>query len=199
MTKLYVSDGPCPFLLCQEQATHAHPVCPSCGAVRYGNLFCRTCNVERLEFTLRGDLAVLVSDDGERGPMSTFLAQPSALSASALSGGDTLGVDAARAGSPVQSSPAASPRPGSPESEATDPRAPERRLVTTAAGGQTARAVFVRRPEGWRLRGRPYDPQQRALSRGEQRVQMADRLVYGTSGVLVGLMVLYLVVGAVWR
>lgn len=47
------------------------------------------------------------------------------------------------------------------------------------------------RPESWRLVGRPYDPRQRALSRGEQRVQAVDRLVYGGSGVLAALVVLY--------
>ena len=133
--------------------------------------------------------------------MTTFLAQPSALSAPTVAGRDTRAVDAARAGSPAQSSPAASPRPGSPVSEATDPRA----LLGGGSSPQQpearpARAVFfVRKPEDWRLRGRPYDPRQSALSRGEQRAQVADRLIYGASGVLGGVMVLYLVVGAIWR
>lgn len=39
-------DGICPFLTCNEQGPHSHPVCSECGAVRYGNpLYCRTCNV----------------------------------------------------------------------------------------------------------------------------------------------------------
>ena len=56
-----------------------------------------------------------------------------------------------------------------------------------------------RAPESWRLVGRPFDPRQRTLSRGEQRVQMADRLVYGGSGVLAGVMALYVIASAVWR
>ena len=36
-------DGPCLFLMCQESGGHSHPVCGTCGAVRYGNLFCGTC------------------------------------------------------------------------------------------------------------------------------------------------------------
>lgn len=33
----------CPFLLCLVAEPHTHPVCPDCGAVRYGNAFCGTC------------------------------------------------------------------------------------------------------------------------------------------------------------
>jgi hypothetical protein len=40
-------DGPCPFLTCGEKGPHSHPVCPECGAVRYGNLFCETCRQNR--------------------------------------------------------------------------------------------------------------------------------------------------------
>lgn len=40
-------DGPCPFLLCLETGPHTHPVCPDCGAVRYGNLSCTTCRERR--------------------------------------------------------------------------------------------------------------------------------------------------------
>lgn len=36
-------DGPCPFLLCLEDGPHDHPICPDCGAVRYGNMYCPTC------------------------------------------------------------------------------------------------------------------------------------------------------------
>lgn len=36
-------DGACPFLTCLEEGPHSHPVCPDCGAVRWGNLFCPTC------------------------------------------------------------------------------------------------------------------------------------------------------------
>lgn len=61
MNEPYVSDGPCPFVFCLETDRHAHPVCHECGAVRYGNMYCRTCKVERRRFTKRGDLAVLVA------------------------------------------------------------------------------------------------------------------------------------------
>jgi hypothetical protein len=33
----------CPFLLCLKPVPHDHEICPECGAVRYGNLFCGTC------------------------------------------------------------------------------------------------------------------------------------------------------------
>jgi hypothetical protein len=36
-------DGPCPFLTCLRTDPHNHPVCETCGAVRYGNLSCPTC------------------------------------------------------------------------------------------------------------------------------------------------------------
>lgn len=36
-------DGPCPMLLCLNTGRHAHPICPECEAVDYGNLFCATC------------------------------------------------------------------------------------------------------------------------------------------------------------
>ena len=67
--------------------------------------------------------------------------------------------------------------------------------VSTRLGTQ----FKVRKAESWRLVGRPFDPRQRALSRGEQRVQAVDRVVYGSSGVVAGLMVLYVIVAAVWR
>jgi len=35
--------GPCPFLTCLETGPHEHPVCPECGAVRYGNFYCPVC------------------------------------------------------------------------------------------------------------------------------------------------------------
>jgi hypothetical protein len=34
---------PCPFLACLIDAPHEHPICPECGAVRYGNMSCQTC------------------------------------------------------------------------------------------------------------------------------------------------------------
>lgn len=36
-------DGSCWFLTCLETGPHGHDMCPDCGAVRFGNLFCRTC------------------------------------------------------------------------------------------------------------------------------------------------------------
>ena len=36
-------EGPCPFLTCLETNPHEHEICPDCGAVRYGNLYCATC------------------------------------------------------------------------------------------------------------------------------------------------------------
>ena len=35
--------GPCAFLTCTARGPHSHPVCPDCGAVRFGNAFCTTC------------------------------------------------------------------------------------------------------------------------------------------------------------
>lgn len=45
----WTTDGYCPYLLCLLLVPHAHPVCPDCGAVRYGNITCATC------VTARGD------------------------------------------------------------------------------------------------------------------------------------------------
>lgn len=33
----------CPFVSCLVTEPHTHPVCPDCGAVRYGNVCCDTC------------------------------------------------------------------------------------------------------------------------------------------------------------
>ena len=42
--KKYVPfNGPCPFLMCLDTGPHVHPVCPVCGAVRYGNMLCKEC------------------------------------------------------------------------------------------------------------------------------------------------------------
>lgn len=35
--------GWCPFLTCLEPVPHSHPICNSCGAARYGNMFCNEC------------------------------------------------------------------------------------------------------------------------------------------------------------
>lgn len=37
------TDGPCPLLTCLDTGPHGHDICPECKAVRFGNLFCRTC------------------------------------------------------------------------------------------------------------------------------------------------------------
>ena len=37
--------GPCPFLTCTVSTPHAHPICPLCGAVKFGNLGCELCRV----------------------------------------------------------------------------------------------------------------------------------------------------------
>lgn len=33
----------CPALTCLAEGPHCHMVCPKCGAVRFGNLYCETC------------------------------------------------------------------------------------------------------------------------------------------------------------
>lgn len=33
----------CPYITCLVREPHTHPVCPDCGAVRYGNISCDTC------------------------------------------------------------------------------------------------------------------------------------------------------------
>ncbi len=43
MSKLVWFDGQCPFLTCLKTERHSHPVCPECGALRYGNMFCKEC------------------------------------------------------------------------------------------------------------------------------------------------------------
>ena len=43
MAKTMRFEGPCPFLMCDIPTSHEHPVCEECGAVRYGNVFCKTC------------------------------------------------------------------------------------------------------------------------------------------------------------
>lgn len=35
--------GICNFLLCPEFGPHIHYICPECGAVKFGNIFCATC------------------------------------------------------------------------------------------------------------------------------------------------------------
>lgn len=53
--------GPCPFAFCTVTTTHAHPVCPACRAVRYGNMNCAHCRHERGLHEAMGDMAVLTT------------------------------------------------------------------------------------------------------------------------------------------
>ena len=46
MPEMMQFDGSCPFLLCTITKPHEHPICPECGAVRYGNINCETCKKE---------------------------------------------------------------------------------------------------------------------------------------------------------
>jgi hypothetical protein len=52
----------CPFLLCQRKGPHTHSVCPVCGAVRYGNLFCEECKRVRTTTNL------IAVEDGREEP-----------------------------------------------------------------------------------------------------------------------------------
>jgi hypothetical protein len=36
-------EGYCPFFCCVKTEPHDHSICPECGAVRHGNMFCETC------------------------------------------------------------------------------------------------------------------------------------------------------------
>lgn len=47
LVEFSIFGGPCPFLLCQEVGPHKHPICPDCGAVRFGNLYCKRCRREQ--------------------------------------------------------------------------------------------------------------------------------------------------------
>lgn len=42
--KFHIGEGEwCPFLTCLKEGPHDHTICPECGAVRHGNLYCPTC------------------------------------------------------------------------------------------------------------------------------------------------------------
>lgn len=47
-----------------------------------------------------------------------------------------------------------------------------------------SRVVKLYGIEWWRMKGRPFDPHQRATSRGEQQQHAADTLLWTVSGVL---------------
>lgn len=41
---MWLDAGCCPFATCPYvEEGHTHPICETCGAVRYGNAFCATC------------------------------------------------------------------------------------------------------------------------------------------------------------
>jgi len=54
-------EGSCPFLFCLKTEAHSHPVCPECGAVRYGNLYCETCKTVGRQYREK-ELAELKSE-----------------------------------------------------------------------------------------------------------------------------------------
>lgn len=57
-----IFDGACPFLTCLDTEWHAHPACPDCGAVRYGNAFCATC-VKTWDVSAESKSALLAAID----------------------------------------------------------------------------------------------------------------------------------------
>jgi hypothetical protein len=62
-------DAHCPFLMCTEAEPHGHDVCPECGAVRFGNLWCRTCLTHApISAEFRAVLLSHLGQPGEAGP-----------------------------------------------------------------------------------------------------------------------------------
>lgn len=62
---VFSSGNECPFVLCNEDREHTHPICPECGALRYGNAWhCDTCSKERERFIAIGNFAVISSIEG---------------------------------------------------------------------------------------------------------------------------------------
>lgn len=59
-----IFDGLCPFLTCADVGWHAHPACPDCGAVRYGNAFCATCVRTWTEISDESRTALLAAIEG---------------------------------------------------------------------------------------------------------------------------------------
>jgi hypothetical protein len=57
-----IFDGPCPFLTCLDTDVHAHPECPACGAVRYGNSFCPTCVSTWPDSAFKTDLLAVLAE-----------------------------------------------------------------------------------------------------------------------------------------
>ena len=47
--RVFFSEGACPYLTCFRLRAHAHPICPACRAVWYGNAFCETCRAHPRE------------------------------------------------------------------------------------------------------------------------------------------------------
>ncbi|MDA8320416.1 MAG: hypothetical protein M0030_11495 [Actinomycetota bacterium] len=54
----------CPNPLCQTDSPHAHPVCPDCGSVSYGNPACPGCRDQR-RHARDGDLARVIAPEPE--------------------------------------------------------------------------------------------------------------------------------------
>jgi len=65
MTETIHFDGPCPFLLCTETGPHDHEICPTCRAVRYGNLCCNTCR-QKMNEKHGWNLPMLNQDEQEK-------------------------------------------------------------------------------------------------------------------------------------
>lgn len=49
-------NGVCPILTCFAEGEHKHPICPACGAVGFGNIFCPTC---RENIDIHRELAII--------------------------------------------------------------------------------------------------------------------------------------------
>jgi len=41
--KTFEIESACPFLLCCQTGPHSHSICPECGTVRHGNIYCKNC------------------------------------------------------------------------------------------------------------------------------------------------------------
>lgn len=54
----------CPNPLCEITTAHAHPACPDCGSVSYGNPVCPACREQR-RHVLDGDLARVIDPEPE--------------------------------------------------------------------------------------------------------------------------------------
>ena len=64
MTEKMHFDGPCPFLLCLAGCPHDHSICPKCGAVGYGNIYCDEC---RRNVDINRELAIIEINASKTG------------------------------------------------------------------------------------------------------------------------------------